>query len=344
MRANQRSRLESFVLNESRTAVLFYLAGVAAGLALLPDKNLSGRDHVAVIVLISVLVLGSIVRVVWRDRLTAVASQLMFTFGWIVVTAATAIGPNVHVDFAVVYLWVAVYASLYFRPTLIFLQMGPALTAYLIVLLNSGLSIRDAVVSWLTIFVTSSLLAAVTYALVSSLRRSSHEDPLTGLANRRSWDELIDTEFERAKRAGTPISVISIDVDNFKDFNDSEGHAGGDRVLRDVAERWREVLRGGGDVIARLGGDEFGVLAPGSGVEDIDKVMDRLAQKLPVNVDCSMGAATWDRVESSADLFRRADEEMFRAKRERKMMKRDANDPSVDGRASRTGDAESPRP
>lgn len=318
MRTKDRNRLESFVLDENKTAILFYLAGAGAGIALWPDGQLSHRDHNVIAALVALLLLGTIVRILFRNRLSPLAAQLMFTGAWILVTVAAWIGPSIHVNLAVLYMWVAVYAALYFTPTMIILQTGAAQTAYLLVLMNSHVETREVVVSWLSIFGTATVLSGVTYVLVSTLRKNGREDRLTGLPNRRSWDERFDIELERARRAGTPISVVSMDLDNFKSINDAQGHAAGDRLLRDVADWWRDAVRGGGDVIARLGGDEFGLLAPGSGVEAISKILVRLAETLPDDVKCSLDAATWDRSESSDDLFRRADEEMFKAKGDRK--------------------------
>jgi diguanylate cyclase (GGDEF)-like protein len=318
MRTKHRDRLESFVLDENKTAILFYLAGAGAGIALLTIGKLSHRNHNIIAALVALLLFGTIVRFLFRDGLSPLAAQLMFTGGWIIVTVAASIGPSVHVNLAVLYMWVAVYAALYFTPTLIILQTGAAQAAYLLVLINSDVQTREVVVSWLSIFGTATVLSGVTYVLVSTLRKNSREDRLTGLPNRLSWDEHFDLEFERARRVGSPISVVSMDLDDFKSINDEQGHVGGDRLLREVADRWRDAVREGGDLIARLGGDEFGLLAPGSGDEAIGKVLGRLTETLPDDVKCSLGAATWDRSESSAELFRRADEKMFKVKRDRK--------------------------
>lgn len=318
MGTQQRNRLEAFVLDENRTAILFYLAGAGAGLGLLPDGHLAARDRNIIMILVGCLLLGSIARVIFRRHITTLAAQILFSAGWLLVSVAAAIGPNVHANLAVLYIWVAVYAALYFTPRAIVIQVGAAQIAYLVVLTNSRFDLRDVIVSWVTIFVTASVLAAVVYALVSTLRRNSHEDHLTGLPNRLSWDERFEAELERAKRSGAAISVVSIDIDNFKSVNDEYGHAAGDRLLRDVSDRWREVVRGGADVVARLGGDEFGLLAPGSDAREITEVLERLQYNLPADLSCSMGAATWDRIESSSELFRRADQVMFQAKRERR--------------------------
>ncbi|TFV58113.1 GGDEF domain-containing protein [Geodermatophilus sp. DF01-2] len=102
-----------------------------------------------------------------------------------------------------------------------------------------------------------------TRALLTRLERLSHEDPLTGLANRRRWDAELAAACAAAREAGTPLVVVLVDVDRFKQVNDEHGHGGGDEALRLIAAAITSRVRAG-DVVARLGGDELAVLLPGS--------------------------------------------------------------------------------
>src|SRR3954447_11211344 len=111
--------------------------------------------------------------------------------------------------------------------------------------------------------------------LVRQLERLSREDALTGLANRRSWDETLGREFERARRNQTGLAVLLCDLDHLKDINDRYGHATGDRVLKTIADVLRERVRVG-DLAARLGGDEFGVICPDTGLEAASALADDL--------------------------------------------------------------------
>jgi diguanylate cyclase (GGDEF)-like protein len=120
-------------------------------------------------------------------------------------------------------------------------------------------------------------LAAANQALVESLgargkaleqacdalERVSRTDPLTGLANRRQRDSRLAEEWERGLRSGGPLAVVAIDVDHFKRFNDSHGHAEGDRCLKAVAEMLMAGVRGPIDLAARHGGEEFMLILPG---------------------------------------------------------------------------------
>ncbi len=94
------------------------------------------------------------------------------------------------------------------------------------------------------------------------LVRLSMEDGLTGVANRRAFDRLIDQEYTRAARTGEPLALLMCDVDHFKAYNDTYGHVAGDACLREIAAILRARARRAGDVVARYGGEEFAVIMP----------------------------------------------------------------------------------
>jgi diguanylate cyclase (GGDEF)-like protein/PAS domain S-box-containing protein len=99
-------------------------------------------------------------------------------------------------------------------------------------------------------------------ALQHRLEREATTDSLTGLANRRAFDEALQREWARAVRADTELSLILLDVDHFKGFNDRYGHHAGDACLREVAHAIREVVKRPGDMAARYGGEEIAVILP----------------------------------------------------------------------------------
>ena len=146
--------------------------------------------------------------------------------------------------------------------------------------------------------------------LVETLEQHAHTDKLTGLPNRRSWDEQLARALARADRTDEPLSVAVCDVDGLKQVNDRRGHAAGDVLLQDVARSLRRAARVA-DVVARVGGDEFAVLLSGAdGLAAIDAV-ERLVAALPADSSVSVGVAEWDRRESGADLVARADARMY---------------------------------
>lgn len=95
-----------------------------------------------------------------------------------------------------------------------------------------------------------------------ALRRSANTDPLTGLANRRAFEHGLEREWDRARRTGAPISLLMLDIDHFKQFNDALGHPEGDRCLVRIAQVIQQLAKRPADQVARIGGEEFVVLLP----------------------------------------------------------------------------------
>lgn len=105
-------------------------------------------------------------------------------------------------------------------------------------------------------------------------------DELTGLRNRRGGNQMLEDELSRAKRAGAPLAVIAIDVDCFKQYNDTYGHPSGDRVLQQVAEVLVSVTGRAGDVAVRMGGEEFLLLSPGTTEVEAMEIAGLVKQRL----------------------------------------------------------------
>jgi diguanylate cyclase (GGDEF)-like protein len=159
-------------------------------------------------------------------------------------------------------------------------------------------------------------LRAVVRELARVAQRFAQEavvDDLTGLLNRRGWRYTAPRELARAARSGNPITLVAIDLDNFKELNDELGHEQGDHALRDTAERIRATLRAG-DVVARLGGDEFVALLTNSTLTGSVAAIERLREATPARESFSSGIAVWDRKEDLAELLRCADLALYAAK------------------------------
>lgn len=105
-------------------------------------------------------------------------------------------------------------------------------------------------------------------------------DELTGLRNRRGGNQLLEAELSRAKRAGAPLAVIAIDVDCFKQYNDTYGHPSGDRVLQQIAQVLVSVTGRAGDVAVRMGGEEFLLLSPGTTELEAMEIAGLIKQRL----------------------------------------------------------------
>jgi diguanylate cyclase (GGDEF)-like protein/PAS domain S-box-containing protein len=150
--------------------------------------------------------------------------------------------------------------------------------------------------------------------LFGRLEQMARTDDLTGLPNRRAWDEQIPTELARAWREDSPLCVAMLDLDHFKAFNDRQGHQAGDRLLKQAAAAWRTSLRPY-DTLARYGGEEFSVILPGCTLEDALGLVERLRHETPEGETCSAGIAEWDGEEQAEALVGRADAALYRAKR-----------------------------
>ncbi|QIB67589.1 diguanylate cyclase [Kineobactrum salinum] len=154
---------------------------------------------------------------------------------------------------------------------------------------------------------------------------NAHHDLLTGLPNRRLFLDRLEQEVKHAKRSGLPLAVLFLDLDDFKDVNDSYGHEAGDRLLFEVAQRLGDCVRED-DTVARLGGDEFTVILIGARQhQDVELVAQTILDALtipfhiaqqPARVSVSIGVAFYPRDASSPTaLLEAADQAMYKAKK-----------------------------
>jgi len=158
---------------------------------------------------------------------------------------------------------------------------------------------------------------------VAQTSREAMRDALTGLPNRRAYDEQLVQEFARWKRFGEPLALLVLDVDNFKQVNDQFGHKSGDKALVMIARVLREKRRET-DLVARFGGEEFVVLLPGAPEPDALRIADDMrvavascgmhANKQPVAITLSGGLAMFAAGDQPDQVFERADQALYRAK------------------------------
>ncbi len=176
------------------------------------------------------------------------------------------------------------------------------------------------------IMVENIALALGNHRLREALRIQSIRDPLTGLFNRRYLEETLEIEFARASRAKTSLSIMMIDVDHFKRFNDNFGHDAGDAVLKAAAQALNSGMRRG-DIVCRYGGEEFTIFAPGAALEDGERRADVLRQAVAAmslvhngrplgSITASFGVAAFPlHGATPAEVLQAADEALYRAKK-----------------------------
>lgn len=162
--------------------------------------------------------------------------------------------------------------------------------------------------------------------LHARVAESAVRDPLTGLLNRRYFDEAVETAFAAAGRSGEPLSLIVFDLDHFSEVNNQHGHAVGDAVLRRVARSMASAVRTG-DVVARYGGEEFVIIAPGASQADAVRLAERIRIRVtqdardaieglvvPLTISAGVASRLGDEPDGRA-LFRAADSALLTAKR-----------------------------
>ena len=148
----------------------------------------------------------------------------------------------------------------------------------------------------------------------TDLARISRADPLTGCLNRRGFSERFQAELNAAERSGQPLGLLQIDLDKFKQINDTRGHAAGDELLIWVVRTLQDMLRPT-DWVGRLGGDEFAILLPGASRGNAAEVADRVRYALTERAPASIGIAVYP-IDGAdpGELHRRADTELYTQK------------------------------
>jgi len=158
-----------------------------------------------------------------------------------------------------------------------------------------------------------------------TLEHAALTDGLTGMQNRRYFDDALREYIEEFRRIERPIGLMILDLDHFKQVNDTHGHDTGDEVLRSVATCLKDMTRFH-DIVARLGGEEFAVVAPNMDLDALARFAERIRKSIAVlpvtsgnvrlKITTSVGLAVWDRKETVEEFFRRADSRLYLAKRQ----------------------------
>ena len=168
------------------------------------------------------------------------------------------------------------------------------------------------------------LIIAIIWLINSSVRhhleKISRLDPLTGICNRNVFNETIRGEIEASKRYSTPFSLLILDIDFFKQINDTYGHDTGDRVLKELSNLIGRLVRKT-DVLCRIGGEEFAIVLTRTDAKRAPRVGEKIRQEvengdfnLNSNITISIGIATYQNGDTQESLFKRADEALYHSK------------------------------
>jgi diguanylate cyclase (GGDEF)-like protein len=196
------------------------------------------------------------------------------------------------------------------------------------------IKLTEAVFGLITLIVLFNIYTLYQEILIKRLRRQLLEkqdhsyvlrnlamiDPLTGLYNRRFAEQRLAAEVARSERRGHPLTVLTLDLNNFKEINDTYGHPAGDQALQEFANRLNKVIRGS-DLAVRLGGDEFLVVLPECNLDQLKLVLERLGsleidwqgQKIPVTF--SAGWKDYEMGDRPEEMLAAADEALYTGKR-----------------------------
>lgn len=274
---------------------------------------ISAREPLALVAGTGVLAITAACAIwLFSSRIPLLGFQLMaaagsLTTSWVISHATTPGGMMVA---AFAYPWIAIYAAHFFPRRGVIAQAVLISVGFGAALLIGGLP--NIAVYWAVVTVTIWSICLVLGNLSESLRHQAGTDPLTGLPNRNRFLEAASRERAIADRTGAPLVLAVLDLDDFKQVNDRDGHAAGDRVLADLAGAWRERLRAG-DVLARHGGDEFVLLLPASTPVVARKVLDRM-RDASISIGWSAGISEWLPGETVDACLARADRHLYTVK------------------------------
>jgi diguanylate cyclase (GGDEF)-like protein/putative nucleotidyltransferase with HDIG domain len=315
---------------ELMARVLAYLFAAGAFLtlvlfAVLPHPEASTAGMLAVVGLALVVGLG-----------VEIGADLIprSAFPWLVVGASALIGATVYLRgsdttaHAAFYLWIACYSFYFFSRTVALAQVAFAAGSYAVALNALPHEPPDALELWLvtlgTLLVAGVLIAVLRRRIeemVQGLTSAAHTDVLTGLLNRRGFEQACEREVARAPPGGPMLSVVVGDLDNFKQINDRFGHYAGDRALARASET---LLHGKRriDTVARLGGEEFALIVPDADDHAAYMLAERLRSDLrdafatePVPITISFGVASLPiHGETCEALLGAADDSLYAAK------------------------------
>jgi diguanylate cyclase (GGDEF)-like protein len=326
-----------------------YLFGIGATLLLvtLPLPHSADRDTAGLVVTAIAAYLAALGFLVLFDRLPLWFYEATPLLGTILVSLVVYFGgSDAPPAYAAYYFWVALAACYFLTPAVAATHLALASAGYGIALLASA-GVEVPALNWAlttgSLFVIGTLMTALRgqmERMLTELGAAARTDPLTGLANRRELEGRFAGELERSTRGGRPLSIVVLDLDWFKEFNDRFGHAAGDGALVQLGEALRRATRTS-DIVARLGGEEFAVLAPETDQHEGYQLAERLRaevratfarQQEKMTVSCGVAGFPMHGI-TTGELLHSADRALYEAKeggRDRSVLFQPAGAPAED--------------
>ena len=283
-----------------------------------------GTDFVLPTILFWIAIVGGIVVWLRRESVGWPAIRLCTLFGAALISAVMISVPDRTAAYLAYYVWLGIFAFYFLRPAWALATAAWIAALYAIVVALDAPA--GAIELWINGAATVLGVGMIVLALrtridglVRSLESAAATDDLTGPRNRRAFDEQLRRELQRAGRGQEGLALALLDLDRFKQLNDSSGHLAGDEALRALADVIRREVRRM-DWPARVGGDEFGILLPGADTQEATAVANRLRAAIeeqfadsPLALLASIGVATSSGHEtSSEDLLAEADAALLR--------------------------------
>jgi diguanylate cyclase (GGDEF)-like protein len=312
-------------MDDQRRTIALSAAAIYAGAAVIGvvEELVPGGQKVSVAPGFAAVVVAPLVAL-FGPRLPRLALAALGPLGTAMIAFALATTTG-YGDGAVLYLWPVLWMAYFFgTPGAAVISAWTGLCHGLALLwMPPGVGSLDR---WIDVVVTVVVVAAVARSLaarndrlVAELFAESRADALTGLLNRRGFDERLEVEFARVRRDGGVLAAVAIDIDHFKAVNDAYGHDAGDHALAGLGARIAAEVRAA-DIAARVGGEEFVVVLPGAGEDAAFAFAERLRKRVEAATDepaltISCGVAVTTAEGDEQTLYDAADQALYTAKR-----------------------------
>jgi diguanylate cyclase (GGDEF)-like protein len=324
--------------------LLYFVGGVIMAVSLaLPDDGVDHDQTIAGIAVVCMLFAATFLAVysrlpIWFFQAATLAGSVLTAI------AIHATGSHGGSGYILFYVWVVLVAFLFFDFRVAAAQGLFAVATYVFVVITGDTRLgADYVMALIAVLgltgVGIGLLRYRLERLALTLATQANTDPVTTIANRRSFESHFDEELTSADQEGSSLSIVICDLDQFKRVNDELGHEEGDRALRLAAETIASSVRSV-DIVFRLGGEEFAVLLPETGTLEAYTVAERIRggiqdtfanYPVPVTVSCGLATRVHPRM-NRKDLLRAADAALYDAKRNGRN-RTVTHDPAIEGQS-----------